>query len=538
MNKATSITLYKNVPLDNSYKHVVKWDSDTPRDTALNGYSPTSFTANSFARINERKVRVQFAMTNTTIELPEWNYIKIDNPHSYDIYGFIMSVNYINDNTLEVEYDVDIFTTYFPYVTMDSCMVEREHVDVDTVGAHTLPEPFICGDYITEARNQIAYINPAIVILTDLGTKQEAGRDVPDETQYLSGTSYNTTPISGEVSSQIPFIDGAPRKIFSGENAADNAQHWLNNAIQHNLASRVYGVYVAPSAGTFTDSVLLSTNTARPSKFGNYTPKNNKLLTYPYKYCAMSNNQGVEGIYKYERFSGNPAFNSCTNNQPDCMALAYPTNYKGEEKNFSEGVYMSGYPSCVWTTSAQQQFWAEKGSWQYWTKTALETLYFAPSLAMGNTMANGGTWQMGLARAGGAAANETMATQKDLVNGAIDSTLSPAVQTGAVSGSLCYMAGLKWFTFYKRTIREEQAKAFDEYLSMYGYQVDRVKEPNTTGRTFWNYVKTKNAHARGTSIPPDVLTRIAACFDRGITFWHGIGNICNYTLDNTIVTQS
>ena len=41
---------------------------------------------------------------------------------------------------------------------------------------------------------------------------------------------------------------------------------------------------------------------AKPTSVNGYTPRNKKLLTYPYCYMVLSNNGGVTNILHYEKF--------------------------------------------------------------------------------------------------------------------------------------------------------------------------------------------------------------------------------------------
>jgi hypothetical protein len=53
------------------------------------------------------------------------------------------------------------------------------------------------------------------------------------------------------------------------------------------------------SPKTFTEAL------PKPTNLDGYTPKNNKLFTYPYCYLIYSNNNGSNNILHYEKFSIN-----------------------------------------------------------------------------------------------------------------------------------------------------------------------------------------------------------------------------------------
>ena len=64
--------------------------------------------------------------------------------------------------------------------------------------------------------------------------------------------------------------------------------------------------------------------------------------------------------------------------------------------------------------------------------------------------------------------------------------------------------------------------------------LNRIKVPNITGRSQWNFIKTIGCNADG-DIPQEDLETIRTACDHGITFWHNPANIYNYSLTNSIV---
>lgn len=53
-------------------------------------------------------------------------------------------------------------------------------------------------------------------------------------------------------------------------------------------------------------NVIIDTfNQSKPTSLDGYTPKNKKLLTFPYCYLVGSNNNGIANIYQYEKWTTN-----------------------------------------------------------------------------------------------------------------------------------------------------------------------------------------------------------------------------------------
>lgn len=92
----------------------------------------------------------------------------------------------------------------------------------------------------------------------------------------------------------------------------------------------------------------------------------------------------------------------------------------------------------------------------------------------------------------------------------------------------------RYFTVDCMSVRYEIARSIDEFLSMFGYKVNRVKVPNITGRRNWNYVKTIGCYIEA-DIPQTDLAQIKEMFDRGITLWHNPATFVDYSQNNDII---
>lgn len=85
--------------------------------------------------------------------------------------------------------------------------------------------------------------------------------------------------------------------------------------------------------------------------------------------------------------------------------------------------------------------------------------------------------------------------------------------------------------FTRYTIKSKFAKIIDDYFSMYGYQTNEVKIPNTHNRPNWNYVKLIGANILG-NIPEMDLLEIKDLFNNGITLWHNTNTFLDYSQNN------
>ena len=87
------------------------------------------------------------------------------------------------------------------------------------------------------------------------------------------------------------------------------------------------------------------------------------------------------------------------------------------------------------------------------------------------------------------------------------------------------------YTFISKCISVDKAKAYDDFLSMYGYKVNEVKVPNYKTRANYNYIHTQNVNIVG-NMDSTALREIKRMFDEGVTMWHSEINFTNYSIEN------
>lgn len=81
-----------------------------------------------------------------------YNYVMYKN-ESYSnkwFYAYITKMEYKNDSTTDISIQMDVFQTWQFDIHYNKMFVEREHVNNDTIGAHTIPEGLETGTYIID----------------------------------------------------------------------------------------------------------------------------------------------------------------------------------------------------------------------------------------------------------------------------------------------------------------------------------------------------------------------------------------------------
>lgn len=136
--------ILKNVPLDPDYEKTLYFDDEqtqfdyfkSKRDTTL------SWENRQYQKVGKGTLRVK-ALAD---KLYDCNYLMFQNRKYGNgnkwFYAFIREVRYINDDTSEIVYTLDVMQTWlFQYKdSMEECYVEREHTVSDELYENTIEE--------------------------------------------------------------------------------------------------------------------------------------------------------------------------------------------------------------------------------------------------------------------------------------------------------------------------------------------------------------------------------------------------------------
>lgn len=360
------------------------------------------------------------------------------------------------------------------------------------------------------------------------------------------------TILGQEVQGQIINIVQVPTEIFN---------QWI---VQHGTS------YVSP-----TEIVIPITNNPSSVFFNSnhtayYTPKNKKLYTAPYKTLVASNNLGQIATYRWECFSDPQecTFNISGVPIPSPEVMCYPTGYRGILKDYESGIVINDFPQPPWSEDSFAKWWSENRS--SYVTSLISTAIMAIG-TIGLTVATGGAAapaaSTALTIAGGTlppAAASTAASTSVLLSSSNMGNLAkmaagakvaslvsqykharntPDQISGQVNvSSLRTVQKRVGFKFYDMGVEMDRAKTIDNYFTMFGYAVKKVKRPNVydltaTLRPHWNYIKTAgcilHSVSAGGGLPAGAEENIAQIYDKGITFWKNLSEIGNYSLDNS-----
>lgn len=522
-------------------------------------------------------------------DLLQYNYVMYQNSAFGNkwFYAYIDKMNFVSPEMTDISIRTDPFQTWQFDITYLDSFVEREHVNDDTIGLHTIPEGLEKGEMIINAKDTIepnmpttdggefvAFGQPGVnpqsithsfMIVFQLSDKLPLPASADDkwsgEVPWISNNMYNgifsgllyvgvQTPeearnliyaydLAGKGGSDgaIISIFIAPKEMFSG--AFRYTTTFKNRAgdTQTTASANLY----YPTAGSGLTYDQLSTLANKTININNtldgYTPKNKKMFTKEFNYMYITNNTGTDHAYYYEDFADptQPAFYMGGSIGQGCSIKLCPDNFKtrstlaGEE--YAWGLTGAKYPICAWTSDYYVN-WETQNAVNNGIKMAqgvlgvgTGTLNAAVGAAHRSPFAviQGGTQV-------GSGALQIMSALEERRQAQI----VPDTGHGNTNCSDVAFSWRRYFTIEQMSVRAEMAKVCDDFMSMYGYKVNSVKAPNITGRRNWNYVKTIRGKIHGL-IPKEDLNTISGMLDNGVTFWHSPSTFLDYSQTNDII---
>lgn len=521
--------------LENDYKNQFTWDNINTQNTYFNGT-----VQNTFSEYTYMKKDSSVTVNANIDDIIDCNYLfYVNNGFTTKrYYCFITNMVYVNENTTRITFETDCFQTWYFELQYNRCFVEREHVNNDTAGLHTIPEGLETGSPIMITNSQEIYSVKSYYIcmaVTELiGSLKTNASFSRIYNKVYSGLYYII------FNSLSPNAVGKIIDYYDSEGKADaiNSLFIVPDDITITQWYQIsftgdQTIYEYAFAGYNNGAYILGNYSFnKPTALKNYTPKNKKLLTYPYSYFYVTNNVGSDVEYRYEDFYNNTIqFNTYGAISPGFSMKTVPFNYKYDndtavidDNGYNYGVVGSKLPVCSWDTDVYINWLTQNAN-----NIALDLVGSTLNMGMGITnLALGNPMGLGQVTSGAMGIAGKMAEVSKM-------EITPPQARGSVNSSdVTFALGRSGVYLYRMCIKEEYAKIIDNYFSMFGYKVNDVKIPNITGRRNWNYVKTVDCNVDG-DIPQTDLNIIKTMFNNGVTLWHNPANIYNYSLDNSII---
>lgn len=544
----SKIILCNNIKLDKNYANVLSYSESNMLDLCSNN---AVASANNYSFIRESGALLVEIPYGTCLQCNYMAYQNTDYSGKW-FFAFIDKVEYVSEKTTRILYTVDSWSTWYSYWNLNSVFVHKEHVSDDTPGLHTLPENVDTGEYVsvgsvesvasrdyficvcaTKDPSGVTSDTPGIIVnglYNGLGYYLSRGNDHGGGTGQASIKTntnlliYKYGVTEGLSQDDIVSVFLVPRGIID-----ETKINW--ESMQTDPGTIAFDVGRVDD--NFSAGILERYLIEKPTTLdGNYTPKNKKLLCWPFRYMLADNNAGMTVIYRYEDFAVDPEsprfinFKSYGAISPGCAIRCVPQRYKGKTENFTESINYGKFPVCAWTKDTYLNWMTQMGI-NNQADAGAGILKIAASPLLGKL-------------SGVEAGSDSFFNgAEDIFNAWEEERLQEFAPNQAMgntnNGDVNFPLGLTNITFTHMSIKNEYAVILDQLFNRFGYTVRAIKTPNITGRPYWNFVKTgaeeKTVYG---SIPQMYIDQINNAFSRGVTIWHNHANIGNFSLDNSI----
>ena len=576
------IYVYSGCPIAPDYSNTLWFDNEAqqrayflPSNTAQNGYK-YSFSDCYYVRDGVIKVQKRYE------NLRDINYLAfrngLDSPATAKwYYCFVDMVRYVNDDTTEIHYSVDLVQSYLFDATLKECYVERQHSDSDVVGDNLVPEPIGLGQMVFNNYDRVGndLTNCVIMVLysdPDDNTASNIGNiyDGVFSAYKMTCFSVDSTGISALATFLAQFLR-TPEAILS---------MYMFPASMVTVSSwsggEGKGQGIIPPGGTgWSHSYSLNTC---GSTLDGYTPVNKKLLTYPYNYLHVDDSNGGNLELRYEKFIESNG--SKTGQVRVYASLGQPAQVNLRPENYlkvnSGGLYganpihtlsltISGFPMCSWNYDAWA-VWAMQNSFPILVRgiEALASMGLSEMFMSGESgtitkdithYAERVGTNKGYERlkegsntraietqryndndlSGYANANRAVGSLADTAINAYSALRAPNIVGGSFNvGNANYSNKFMNFYYGRLSMDYIHAVRADRFLSRYGYAQMRVMYPNRKTRTRFTYLKTRDCFIVG-KMPSLLARELEAIYNNGITFWNDKTTIGDYDSSKPII---
>lgn len=578
----STIYILCGVPLDPEYINTTYYADAERQYIDFLTYRKYTLNEYSYQRADRGYLKVDTGSNHVADDLYNCNYMMFQNTNFGNkwFYAFIRSVEYVNNRTALIRYEIDVMQTWMFNYTMDRCLVIREHSLTDEIGENTVHEDVSVGETYREnefyvdfdysgnvymlilcAKDGAIVIDPPLFPSVSLLTDEEVGILMNNTFSGLKivcvsgnlATDQGKNLFNKQVGGIIFSLTGQSVNIVAlcqiPANAIVGGKGYADGGVYYNFP--IFNPYTLEFGRS--DKYF---NVSIPDGFSDvegtaiYTPKNNKMLTSPFITLNLSNKEGVVQTYDLNKFrkQADPSLlRMCFSVVPLPITnyVLAPMNYDGSFNSNIEGTnpetFVSGAPlnPPTWTIDSYKEWMAQNGSA---VAIGLISTLITTAITIGS----------------GIVADAPLAQWSGVISGNIGisqaaSSVMKAVGAkdsfyGSINNSTILTSlSLKGFRGCFVMPKKEYAKIIDDYFTMYGYAVNSLKVPNCRNanrRPVFNYTQISNCAVIPNAtanvlnaLPNDDMAIINRVFSKGVREWNMLSSINRYQLDNSPVVQ-
>lgn len=547
--------------LDNRYLHTYYFASTAAQTQFFLAAAVFSFDDNSYTRNTKDFIRLQVADSALTVATMEQyfncNYMMFQNTSfgSRWFYAFITSVEYVNNVTIEIHYEIDIMQTWFigDNISQGKCFIERRTPtqSEDTLNKNYEPEPVVSENYkYTQIGNLDLYGEGKTVVITATGNEELLFTG-----DYVHGTfsGLNLQKQDCDNDTDAMLVGEKLTELTVNPDPDDPTPHKTDNVVSVVIFPKKMTEHLddpsdpgqivgALPHGTF--DVIGWQDT-----YDGYAPKNKKVNSYPFKYLLLSDGNGTSIPLRREFFAHSTMqFEWYASAISTGELMCYPLNYKGMEKDYNDKIVIGNFPQCAFEIDSYRA-WVAQGGMAILannltnTNLSLESA-IAQTVTAGAVSIVAGTIRSPMAGAmAGINAVSGMATQmiaadttREIAQNNADlqfdiAKAKPDVVCGSTSASIMNQSKALDVYVYEVGCTADEAKRIDNFFDVFGYTQNCIDTPVYNPASANNgkhmFVKTRAACCSGAA-PAEILAGINKILDGGITFWKSGVTIGNY----------
>lgn len=472
------------------------------------------FTAQSFQREQRQYARLHVAAAT----IRGYDMMAYRNSDSDRwILCNITGTEFVNPNTTDVFFETDSMQTWIDSIEWRDCWVEREMVQEDWNGSlpgwkSTVVEGLnTTGNYVEglgDATDRMTEGGWTIHVLSAYDSNANENYDINTYGRYISGLNDIKLLSAAQL--------GELLKAYADKGRLDG----------------IVGVWIYPSL--FTEGTGTNITITLPTTIAGYTPKNSKCFSS--EFCTVEVTNGLGDSIQYLPEFLFPATNTHRFNIYGYFLdggggiRCTPTNYMGIAENATRGDadYCAVLPANIQCAYVGDAF----ANWVSQNKVGIATELLSAGISVAAGAA--GIVTAPTAGVGALTAVHGIESAMSTLSGIASKHTNPAAAYGQASSlSLPVATNTFGFRFYLRSPGYDVIKSIDDYFSVFGYKVCKMKKPNVNTRPYWNYVKCAPAIVGGPMNYSD-RTNIEAMLNAGVTFWNvqGGATIGDYSPDN------
>ena len=574
----SDVYLLKDIKITPTYTDTIYFASKAAQTTYFTNAAKrvATLTAQSYQRHSRGWLKV--ALPSGTVAQANYMMFKNTSFENKWFYAFITDWEYLNNGNTLISYMIDDIQTWFFDCTLGDCFVEREHTMDDTIGNNRIPEPVGSDRVMMVERWACSDMENYSVVVqasTENRDEQSVFEDAELHQGQFNGLAIWVTDCNDDTDAGV--IANTLNDMVGDGSYSDTATDQQQVVLMFPSRFTIDGLRPYSVIEGFQDN---------RNNLNGYVPRNKKLLTAPFKQLLLSNGIGANETLDYDDFKSpygvkvSPSFRVTGTFNGTGQIMCQPINYRGVEDNYDYKIVISEFPQCGYTLDAYRAWIAGGGD----IKQKVQVLkgvgngifglagiaqsvnnaydkifnknydmYYdnatkgknlnqgalnavnvgATNYANKNTSIGDAIGSANIASGVGGLLSGVVNTYTDYKTTEFDSHAQPNVPVGMTAGNVMVGARKLNFRCYDVDINAVDAQIIDEFFDKYGYQTNRLKVPNISGRSQWNYVKTRDCEIVG-NIPAATKASIIDIFNGGITFWKNGDNIGDYSLDNTL----